>query len=123
MIVIDTSVWIDHLRRANGHLSELVAEGRALQHPAVIGELALGSIPQRDRFIASLDRMPRVDVVSDSHLLGIIGECALHGSGIGYVDAHLIASTRATDGARLWTSDKRLAAQADRLGCAYLPPG
>ena len=119
MIVIDSSVWIDHLRRTNPHLTQLIVGGFALQHPAVIGELALGSVPQRARFIKSLEQMPRVDVVTESDLLGFIDQHGLHGTGIGYVDAHLIASTLATQGASLWTSDKRLAVHAERLGCAY----
>jgi predicted nucleic acid-binding protein len=119
VIVIDSSVWIDHLRRTNPELVQLIVDGIARQHPAVIGELALGSVPQRERFIKSLEQLPRIEVVTDSDLLDIVSRHGLHGTGIGYVDAHLIASILVTEGARLWTSDKRLAAQAERLGCAY----
>lgn len=122
MIVIDSSIWIDHLRSTIPHLVELLIEQRTVQHPGVIGEIALGSIAERERFLGMLGGLPQIRTISDDRLLDAISEHALHGTGIGYVDAHLLASTMATADARLWTSDKRLAAQAERLGCCYLPP-
>lgn len=122
MIVIDSCVWIDHLRHGSGHLVELLSEQRAVHHPCVIAELALGSLARRQHFIALLGALPVIEPVSDSDLLSAIDEHALHGTGIGYVDAQLIASTLATAGASLWSSDKRLTAQAERLGCAYQGP-
>ena len=122
MIVIDSSIWIDHLRSTVPHLAELLIEQRAVQHSGVIAELALGSIAERERFLGMLVALPQIHTVSDDQLLDVISEHALYGTGIGYVDAHLLASTLATADARLWTSDKRLAAQAERLGCSYQPP-
>ena len=122
MILIDSSIWIDHLRHGNPHLVQLLAEQRVVQHPCITAELALGSLAQRERFLAGLRAFPAIAPLSEDGLLAAIDRAELHGSGVGHVDAQLIASTLATPGARLWTSDKRLAAEAGRLGCAYQPP-
>ncbi|MDN4573985.1 VapC toxin family PIN domain ribonuclease [Pandoraea cepalis] len=118
MILVDTSVWIDHLRAGDATLVRLLETGRVLAHPYVIGELALGSLKNRDVVISTLRDLPRVAVATDDEVLRFIGEQALFGLGIGYVDAHLLAATRLTPGAAIWTRDKRLAATAERLSLA-----
>ncbi len=116
MILADTSVWIDHLRKGDAELKALLAKNLILTHPFVIGELALGSIPRRADFLVLLGQLPKAKVAADDEVLRYIEQDALHGQGVGYIDAHLLAATRLTPGARLWTRDKRLAALAAKLG-------
>lgn len=119
MILLDTSVWIDHVSQKNDHLFELFKEGKILIHPFMIGEVALGSFRDYDMIIASLLEMPRPAVASEAEVLSLIGNRFLAGSGIGYVDAHLLASTRLTPESMLWTRDKRLRRVAEAMGVAY----
>lgn len=116
MILVDTSVWIDHLRHGDNTLVKLLNAGQVLVHPFVIGEIALGSLRQRDVILDTLTDMPRVKVATDEEVLALINQSNLYGIGIGYIDAHLLASTRLTPGTLLWTRDKRLRAVADQAG-------
>jgi predicted nucleic acid-binding protein len=118
MILVDTSVWVDHLRRDDTRLAGLLDTGGILSHTFVIGELALGDLRQRDLVLATLQDLPQASVATDREVLHFIGRHALFGLGIGYVDAHLLASVRLTAGATLWTRDKRLLGVAERLGLA-----
>ena len=118
MILVDTSVWVDHLRRGDKRLAGLLDAGSILSHAFVIGELALGDLRQRDLVLATLGDLPQASVATDREMLHFIGRHALFGLGIGYVDAHLLASVRLTAGAALWTRDKRLLGVAERLGLA-----
>ncbi len=118
MIVVDTSVWIEHLRSANTVLRELLDDGEVLGHPFVLGELALGNLRQRDDIIRSLQRLPQAISASHEEVLQFIDREFLFGRGIGYVDAHLLAATRMTADSRLWTRDRRLHAVAAQLGVA-----
>ncbi len=122
MILIDTSVWIDHLRSGDWALMQLLNKGQVLTHPFVIGELALGNLRQRQVIRDTLVDLPRASVASDDEVLGFIGQGELFESGIGYIDAHLLAATRLTADATLWTRDKHLRAAAHRLGLAAKPP-
>jgi len=118
VILVDTSVWVGHLRDGNERLSALLGSGQVLGHPFVIGELALGHIRQRDPILHAYRRLPPVTVAADEEVLRFIDLEALFGRGIGYVDAHLLAATRLTPGAKLWTHDRRLHAVAAKLGLA-----
>lgn len=118
MILVDTSVWVDHLRAGNARLIRLLEASAVLAHAWVIGELALGNLRRRDSVMALLRDLAHAEVASDNEILTLIDREALHGSGIGYVDAQLLASTRLTAGARLWTHERRLASIAQRLGIA-----
>ncbi|UVC10387.1 type II toxin-antitoxin system VapC family toxin [Rhizobium sp. TH2] len=122
MILLDTSVWIDHVSKNNDHLFELFEEGKILIHPFMIGEVALGSLRDHDKIIASLLEMPRPTVASEAEVLSLIRNRFLAGSGIGYVDAQLLASTRLTPETMLWTRDKRLRRVAEAMGVAYALP-
>jgi predicted nucleic acid-binding protein len=122
MILVDTSVWVDHLRHRVGALSELLESGLVLTHPFVIGELALGNLRQRKAILLSLTRLPRAVVAAEHEVLRFIDAHALSGTGVGLVDVHLLSAARLTAGSRLWTLDKRLAAAADRLSIAFDPP-
>lgn len=115
MILVDTSVWVDHLRSRNEMLAGLLDTGRVLTHPFVIGEVALGTLRQRKAVLGALTNLPAAAVATDAEILDLIDRCALHGRGVGYVDAHLLASARLTVGACPWTRDKRLRAIAAEM--------
>ncbi|HJQ59832.1 MAG TPA: PIN domain-containing protein [Vineibacter sp.] len=118
MILVDTSVWIDHLRSDDEWLAGLLRAGRVLVHPFVIGELALGSLRQRNLILRALQRLPHATVATHLEVMRFVEEHALFSLGIGYVDAHLLAAVRLTQGASLWTRDRQLLAAAQRLGVA-----
>ena len=118
MILVDTSVWIDHLRAGDDALANFLNTGRVLAHPFVTGELALGNLRQRDLVLDALSDLPQARIATDKEVLHFIEQHTLFGLGIGYVDAHLLAAVRLTAGALLWTRDKRLHEVADRLGSA-----
>lgn len=113
MILVDTSIWIDHLRADDSALTRLLETGRVLAHPFVIGELALGHLHQRQPILDALHDLPQATVATDVEVLAFIDRQQLIGLGIGYVeDVHLLASVQLTPGAQLWTRDKRLHAVA-----------
>ena len=118
MILVDTSVWIDHLRSTSAILSELLGDGEVLGHPFVLGELALGNLGRRAEILRMLRRLPQADSASHREVLQFVDREALFGRGIGYVDAHLLAAARLTTGTKLWTHDRRLQAVAAQLGLA-----
>lgn len=118
MILADTSVWVAHLRGPDAHLAALLDGGEVLAHPFVIGELALGNLPQRRSILADLQDLPLATVASDEEVLRFIDHQNLFGRGIGYVDAHLLAAARLTPQAKLWTYDRSLARVAAELGLA-----
>lgn len=118
MILVDTSVWIDHLRSGDANLVRLLEAGEVLVHPYVIGELALGNLIQRTTILSALQNLPSARIAAEEEVLGFIEGRKLFGLGIGYVDAHLLAAVQLTPGASLWTKDKRLLAAADKLGMA-----
>ena len=115
MILVDTSVWIDHLRTGDPELVALLQDGHVLTHPWVTGELALGHLGRRGEILGLLHHLPQATAATDHEVLTLIDNHRLFGLGIGYVDAHLLAATLLTAGARLWTRDRRLAAVAGRL--------
>lgn len=118
MILVDTSVWVDHFRASCTQLTDLLVTDQVLAHPWVTGELALGSLKNRAEVLRLLGDMPQAVVATDTEVLSLIERSNLYGLGIGYVDTQLLAATRLTIGATLWTRDKRLAVAAERLGVA-----
>ena len=118
MILVDTSVWIDHFRQVDHDLVEVLNACGALGHPFVTGELALGNLRNREEILDALQSLPQAAVATEDEVLLFIKRNALSGLGIGYVDAHLLASVRLVPGSTLWTRDKRLSAAAERLGLA-----
>ncbi|MGV8900304.1 MAG: type II toxin-antitoxin system VapC family toxin [Burkholderiaceae bacterium] len=116
MILVDTSVWIDHLRHGDSGLTALLNAGQVLAHRFVTGELALGNLQNRDMVLGSLQELPQAVVATDEEVMRFIAQHALFGIGIGYIDAHLLAAVRLSPGALLWTRDKRLLAASARLG-------
>jgi predicted nucleic acid-binding protein len=123
LILVDTSVWVDHLRQGDAELSAQLQAGRVLIHPFVVGELACGSLAKRTEVLGLLQDLPGATVADEAEVLGFIDRHRLHGRGIGYVDAHLLASTALMLGASLWTRDKRLRLAAQALGLAWSAPG
>jgi predicted nucleic acid-binding protein len=119
MMLPDTSVWIDHLRQSDGMLARLLEEQRILMHPFVIGEMALGILRHRKQVLSEFVNLPLAAKASDAEVLVLIERHHLAGSGIGYIDAHLLASA-SISGATLWTRDKRLHHVAHNLGLARL---
>ncbi len=121
MILVDTSVWIDHFRRPVDHLHTLIELNDAMTHPLIIGELAMGSLRDRRATLRAFSKMPTLAQALHAEVIAFVDWQQLYSKRIGYIDAHLLAAVRFTDGCRLWSSDKRLHAQAARLGVAYPP--
>ena len=115
--IVDTSIWVDHLRQGDARLKTLLEAGQVAIHPFVVGELALGNLRQRNIVLSSLRDLPHAVSASNEEVFDFIERHALAGLGIGFVDAHLLASARLTS-ASLWTRDKRLNAAAVKLGLA-----
>ena len=123
MILVDTSVWIDHLRTSNLTLTRLLEDGRVISHPFVVGEIALGNLRNRREVLEALTQLPQAVEARDEEVMTFIEAHSLHGEGVGYVDAHLLAAVRLTTDARLWTGDRRLRDLAERLSVAFHPEG
>jgi predicted nucleic acid-binding protein len=118
VILVDTSVWIDHLRKNENRLRFLLESNQVLSHPFVIGELAMGSFKQRDVLLEKLRDLPGANVAQDDEVLQFISGQSLFGLGIGYIDAHLLAAVRLSPGTLLWTRDRRLLEVATKIGLA-----
>jgi predicted nucleic acid-binding protein len=121
MILVDTSIWVDHLRTGDRRLVHFLSRAQVLAHPWVTGEIALGQLTDRDTVLGLLDNLPQAQVATDRELAHFIAEQRLYGLGVGHVDAQLLAATRLTGDARLWTRDRRLAAVADQHGLGIDP--
>jgi predicted nucleic acid-binding protein len=121
MVLVDSSIWIDHLRKPVRAFFGLLEGHQVLAHPFLIGEIAMGSLRDRARVLQSISELPMATLAREEEVLRMIERDALHGLGIGYIDAHLIAATRLTPDAELWTRDKRLDSIAHALGLRYTP--
>ena len=119
MILVDTTVWIDHLRKAEPDLQNLLDTGKVLMHSMIIGELACGHLPNRREFIGKLNSMPAIEECDLPDVLAMIDSRSLMGRGIGFIDAHLICSVLNRNDATLWTRDGRLKDVAEDLGIAH----
>jgi len=119
MILVDTSVWIDYLRVGDDELATLLNSTRVFTHPFVIGELACGNLHNRTEILTLLADLPHVAVATDEEVLFFIEQHSLMGRGVGYIDAHLLASASLTHPTQLWTRDKRLNALSTELELAY----
>jgi len=119
MILVDTSVWIDHLHQAERALAAALDDGEVVTHPFVIGELAVGRLRDRAGVLGALGEMPWLPSVGHGDALELIERRDLHGRGLGFIDIHLLASVLISPGARLWTRDRRLRAVAEELDAAW----
>ena len=122
MILVDTAVWIDHLRGGEALLVSLLHDNQVLVHPMVVGELACGNLHNRDDVLELLGGLPEAPVAADDEVLVFIERHRLMGRGIGYIDGHLLAATALAEPTLLWTSDRRLMDVAAHLSLAYSPP-
>lgn len=123
MILVDTSVWAEHFRKEQPRLSSLLNSARVLCHPWIVGELACGHLKRRGEILRLLCSLPSALEATQEEVLGFIDKKNLAGSGIGWIDAHLLASVELSDSA-LWTMDKKLFRAASNLKIAYTPePG
>ncbi len=115
MILVDASVWIDHLRTGDDELVQQLNNNSVLMHPFVLGELACGNLNKRREVLTLFKGLPGSPVATDNEVLFFIEQHKLMGRGIGYIDTHLLAAVALKSSARLWTRDKRLRAVGDSL--------
>lgn len=118
MILVDTSVWVQHLRRGSRELEALLPKGEVICHPFIIGELACGSMKNRSEILGLLKSLPQGVLAENDEVLALVDQHRMYGRGLGWVDVHLIASALLSD-ALLWTLDRPLRQAADELGIRY----
>ena len=118
MVLVDTSIWVTHLRQGSRQLEKLLMDAEVMCHPFVIGELACGNLKNRHEIISLLQSLPMALTIEFEEFLFFIDKNKLMGKGIGFVDIHLLASTQLT-GIMLWTADKRLRSAADQLELTF----
>ncbi len=117
MLLVDTSVWVDHLRRGNPGLAPRLMRAEVLCHPFVIGELACGRLKQRREILTRLTALPQAPVADHDEVLAFVEAHALMGAGIGWIDAHLLVSAHLAR-VGLWSLDRPLVSAARSLGIA-----
>ena len=117
MILVDTSVWVDHLRKGNPIFALLLEEGNVATHPFIIGELACGSISNRNEVLGLLNALPRIRAAEHAEVGHFVEKEHLYGRGIGWIDAHLLASALLSD-VLIWTLDRKLLRITATLGLA-----
>ena len=118
MVLVDTSIWVDHFRSANAPLASLLDQGLVAVHPYVRGELACGNLRKGKEILSLLQALPQAEKVSDEEILFYIEKNALGGKGLGLIDVHLLASAQLS-GYLFWTKDRRLFGTAKKLNLAY----
>lgn len=120
-VLVDTSVWVDHFRQGNDSLIALLESNRVMGHPFILGELACGTPPNRGQTLRDLERLQQTQQASVGEVVAFIERERLQGLGCGLVDIVLLASTMMTQGAELWTLDKRLSSLAERFAVNHIP--
>ncbi len=118
MILADTSVWVDHLRRSDQQMANLLLTGQIAMHPLIVAEIALGSLRNRPKILAEMDALRAVRVAGLDEVRHMIEAHSLYSKGIGLTDAHLIVSCLLTPGTQLWTRDSNLKRAAQALNVA-----
>lgn len=118
MVLVDTSVWVDHLRAGDAELGSLLNESQVACHPFIIGELACGDIKNRREILSLLQALPIVTIAQHDEVMRFVENHKLMGRGIGYVDVHLLTSAALT-GIRIWTFDKKLNEVALELAMGF----
>ena len=119
MILVDTSVWVDHLRNPEDGLNLLLAANDVIMHPMVIGELACGYLPNRNQALVNLRILPMINELSHEDVILMIQDMRLMGLGIGFVDMHLLCSVIRNQDSLLWTKDNSLQRIANELNIAF----
>ena len=118
MVLVDTSVWVEHLRSGNIGLENLLNEGHVVCHPFIVGELACGNLSNRAEILSLLQALPLADHAEHEEVMHFIENYSLMGKGLGYIDMHLIVSALLTE-VPIWTLDKKLRAVSSKLGLEY----
>ncbi|MEO3386136.1 PIN domain-containing protein [Mesorhizobium sp. CAU 1741] len=118
MPLVDTSVWVDHLNHGDTALASALQDGHVLMHPFVLGEIALGNLRDRNAVLGHMAGLPAALAANEAEVLQLISRHKLHGIGVGYIDAHLLASAMLSN-VTLWTRDRRLKAAAEALGLSW----
>jgi len=118
MVIVDTSIWVTHLRQGNPQLEKLLLDTEVMCHPFIIGELACGKLKNRTEIISSLQFLPMAPMIEFDEFLFFVDQNHLMGKGIGFVDVHLLASAQLA-GVPLWTADKSLKSAADQLKLTF----
>ena len=119
VILVDTSVWIDHLHRRETALLDLLHNAAVVRHPMVVGELAVGNLKNRPAVLGAMSGLPLMKLVTHDEVLNLIEARELQGSGLSLVDVHLLGAVLLSPGTLLWTRDKRLYSVADGFGINY----
>ena len=114
MILVDTSIWVNHLRAGSPRLVSFLQESLVLTHSFVIGELACGMLKNRSEIFALLQALPKAEIADDHEVLHLLKSQKLYGRGLGWIDSHLLASAQLTGGG-LWTADGALLKAAIKL--------
>ncbi len=123
MILVDTSVWVDHLRGGEALLADLLVQGRVCIHRMVMGELACGNLHNRDAILRLLMQLPAATEATHGEVMQFIELHKLMGRGVGYIDVHLLAAAALSSRTRLWTRDRRLAGTAANMDLRFMEPG
>ena len=118
MVLVDTSIWVTHLRQGSRQLEKLLMDAEVMCHPFIIGELACGNLKNRNEILPLLQSLPMAPAIEFDEFLFFIDRNHLMGKGVGFVDVHLLASAQLT-GVPLWTADKRLKSAADQLALTF----
>jgi len=118
MVLVDTSIWVDHLRKGMPRLEKLLLNAEVVCHPFIVGELSSGNIKNRKEFLSLIQSLPMTSLIDLDEFLYFVDQNKLMGKGIGFVDIHLLASARLAENP-LWTSDKKLKSVAKALHIAY----
>ena len=120
MVLVDTSIWIDHFQKSDSNLKKLLLAAEVVNHPYVIGELACGNLSNRLEILSLLESLPKTIIARQEEILEFINKNKLYGLGVGYIDIHLIASTL-LDGLKIWSKDKSLISVAEQFNIVYNP--
>lgn len=120
MVLVDTSVWVSHLREGEPNLEQLLNDGEVTCHPFIVGELACGNLKNRREILSLLQLLPPATQATPEEILQFIDQYHLMGKGLGYIDVHLSASA-VLSGVPMWTYDKRLNQANEELGIRYTP--
>jgi predicted nucleic acid-binding protein len=118
MVLVDTAIWVSHLKKGDAVLKPLLEDGEVLCHPFIIGELACGNLKNRNEILSLLKALPQAKVAGHDEVMKFIEIHSLAGAGLGYVDVHLLASAMLSK-SPLWTTDKSLSTAAKKLGLLY----
>lgn len=122
MVLVDTAVWIDHLRAGEPHLAALLEQTDVIMHPMVLGELACGNVKHRAAMLGLWQGLPRLGAATQAAALDFLEQHRLWGRGLGFIVVHLLVSAAQREGTTLWTRDKRLHQAASELHLAFAEP-